>query len=409
MIASIRQLYANSYSGISKQIWLLSLVMFVNRCGTMVLAFMTLYCRSLGFSTSEAGWAVSVYGLGSIVGALLGGRISDRFGFYPTQVGALLLGGVFFILLGQMESYPAILVCTFFLSMVNESFRPANATAISYYSTAANRTQAFSLIRLAINLGWGVGSAVGGILASIDYQWLFWTDGGTSILASMLLLWLLPRSVRHAGQEIKEEKSPSTVSTASAPYRDHVFIRFLFFQVLFSIAFFQLFTTVPLFMKEGLKLDEFSIGVIMSANGVMIALFEMVLVYSLEGRKPYLVLMTAGTVLMAFSYLLLVKPWPGGFVTGMVFTILITMAEMIAMPFMNSYYIARSSDHNRGQYAGLYTMAWSVAQVIGSASGAWLAHVLGFSGLWGMVAAMSMASAIGYFQLYRYQIKHPGR
>ena len=89
---------------------------------------------------------VAIYGIGSVAGAFLGGKITDKFGFYYTQFTALLLGGIMFIVLGQMRSYEAICICTFFLSMVNESFRPANAAAIAHYSTPKNRTQAFSSI-----------------------------------------------------------------------------------------------------------------------------------------------------------------------------------------------------------------------------------------------------------------------
>lgn len=155
MISATVNLYKNAYTGLSKRMWLLALVMLINRSGTMVLPFMTLYCKHVGYSTKQAGYVVAVYGLGSVVGAFLGGKISDRFGFYYTQFISLFLGGILFITLGQMNTFASICGCTFFLSMVNESFRPANATAVAHYSTAENRTQSFSLVRLAINIGWG--------------------------------------------------------------------------------------------------------------------------------------------------------------------------------------------------------------------------------------------------------------
>src|SRR6476661_2597809 len=173
MLASTKNLYIQAYSGLTRRIWLLSMVMLINRSGTMVLAFMTLYCRHLGFTIEQGGLVVAIYGLGSVTGALAGGRITDKIGFYYTQFTALLCGGILFLVLGQMESYLSICICTFVLAMVNESFRPANAAAIAHYSTPENRTQSFSLVRLAINLGWGIGSALGGILAGINYHLLF--------------------------------------------------------------------------------------------------------------------------------------------------------------------------------------------------------------------------------------------
>ena len=89
--------------------------------------------------------------------------------------------------------------------MVNESFRPANATAIAHYSTPANRTQSFSLIRFAINIAWGVGSALGGLLASINYHLLFWVDGFTNIGGAVLLITLLPKvSLQHQQKGVQQ-------------------------------------------------------------------------------------------------------------------------------------------------------------------------------------------------------------
>ncbi|MEI2747152.1 MAG: MFS transporter, partial [Ferruginibacter sp.] len=131
---------------------------------------------------------------------------------------------------------------------------------------------------------------------------LFWTDGITNISAALCLLFLLPKvSVE---QQKQYSRNPVKENKAVSPYKDKAFLWFLGLQVLFAICFFQLFTTIPLYFKEGLHLSEFWIGVTMAFNGVLIAVIEMVLVFKLEGRKPYLVLMCQGTILMAISFLL---------------------------------------------------------------------------------------------------------
>jgi predicted MFS family arabinose efflux permease len=391
------QTYKSAYTGLTRRIWLLSLVMLINRSGTMVLPFMTLYCvEKKHFTATMAGLVVTLYGIGSMVGAFVGGWLSDRVGFYRMQLSALLGGGMLFILLGQMESYAAICVCTFLLSMVNEAFRPANASAIAHYSTPENRTRSFSLIRLAINMGWGVGGALGGFLASVDYGWLFWVDGTTNLLAGLLLWWLLPVPVGIGRAHQKVEKAKGT-----SAYKDTTYLLFIFFMVLFSICFFQLFTTVPLYFKKNLHLNEFWIGVVMSVNGLLIALLEMVVVFKLEGKRPYLQLMTYGTLLIACSFAALNLPLSSGLMVALVSTLLITIGEIVAMPFMNSYYIARTTEYNRGQYAALFTMAWSVAQAIGSGTGTWLSDHLGFTHLWWAVSALCVIAAGGYYALQK--------
>ncbi|MFZ1784640.1 MAG: MFS transporter [Ferruginibacter sp.] len=379
--------------------WLLSLVMFINRSGTMVLPFMTLYCKHIGYSTRQAGLVVAVYGIGSLVGAFLGGKISDRFGFYYTQFFALFCGGILFMVLGQMTTYVSICVCTFFLSMVNESFRPANATAIAFYSTVKNRTQAFSIVRLAINLGWGFGGALGGILASINYHLLFWVDGFTNITASFLLIWLLPKVSLAQQQNLTVAPGEKIRIKTRPAYADKVFLYFIALQILFSICFFQLFTTIPLYFKEKLFINEFWIGILMAMSGVLIVLFEMVIVFKLEGSRPYLRLIAYGTTIVALSFFVLNVPFIHGFAIAAVSMVLITIGEMVAMPFMNSFYISRSTEGNRGQYAAYYTMAWSTAQVVGSASGTQIAYAIGFNNLWWIIGGICLLTAMGYNRL----------
>ena len=364
----------------------------------MVLAFMTLYCLHLGYSIKQGGYVVAIYGLGSIAGAFLGGRISDKFGFYYTQFTSLFCGGILFLVLGQMRSYEAICICTFFLSMVNESFRPANAAAIAHYSSTKNRTQSFSLVRLAINMGWGIGGALGGVLAGINYHLLFWVDGFTNITAAFLLLIILPK-VSLLQQKSNFVRGQSN-NKALLPHQDKAFLKFLILTLLFSICFFQIFSTIPVFFKEGLHLHETAIGGILALNGVLIAIVEMVLVFKLEGRRPYLLFMCWGSIIMGISYLILNIPG-NGFVIALSSMLIITLAEMIGMPFMNSYYISLSSDQNRGQYAGMYTMAWSMAQAIGSVAGSMIAYQFGYFNLWLIVGTICFAAASGYYWLLR--------
>jgi predicted MFS family arabinose efflux permease len=372
--------------------WLLAVVMLINRSGTMVLPFMTLYCNHRGYTETQGGLAVAIYGIGSLFGAFTGGRLSDKLGFYYVQFAALFGGGIMFIVLGQMDSYFSICVCIFFASFINEAFRPANSSAVAHYSTPQNRTQSFSLVRLAINLGWGVGSALAGMLASISYELLFWVDGFTNIAAGFVLLLILPK-VSLAQQH--KTLAPKT-EAVKGPLQDSTFMIFTGFMLLFAFCFFQLFTTVPLYFKEGLKLNEFWIGVIMSMNGVLIAVFEMIIVFKLEGTKPYLKLMMYGTLLLALSYCMLNIPLENGFILASAVIFMVTIAEITGMPFMNSYYIARTTAANRGQYAAIYTMAWSVAQVTGSLSGTQIAHNLGYNYLWWILGGICLITAVGF-------------
>lgn len=386
-------LYKKAYSGLSPATWWLSLVMLINRSGTMVIPFMTLYLtRKLGYSLGQAGIVMSLFGVGAICGGFLGGRLSDKFGFYNVQLIALAGGGVLFIALGQMHSFPLICIFTFLLSLVNDAFRPANSIAIAQYSKEENRTRSFSLNRLAINLGWATGGSLGGFLASKNYELLFWVDGITNIGAALLLLLVL--SPKRNMQTPKKHEAVIRDKSTSAS-KDKPYLVFIVLTTIFAYCFFQIFTTMPVFYKTDLGLTETLIGFIMAINGVLIALFEMVLVHNMEGKRSELTYMWIGTFIVALSFAVF-NVFSGALGLAIFAMLLCTVGEILAMPFMNTFWIGRSNTNNRGQYAALFTISWSIAQVLGPGTGALIADRYGFTTLWWFIAALLTICAIGY-------------
>lgn len=379
MANSIFSLYKKSYGGLSSGTWWLSLVMLVNRMGTMVIPFMTMYLTQQdGFTIEKAGFVMSVFGVGAVTGALIGGKLVDAIGYYHVQLFALAGGGVMFIILGQMHSYSSICIVTFILALLNEAFRPANTVAVAHYSNEQNRTRSYSLNRLAVNFGWAVGGALGGILASFHYSLLFWVDGFSNLLAALFLyVTLSPK--RNINTEVKS-KQKQTVKVSV--YKDRGYLTFIMLVFIFSLCFFQLFTTIPVFFKENFKLSVFFIGMIMALNGLIISVFEMITVFSLEGRRPSLHYISFGMLLVSISFILLNLPSSNFALIAVVSMVFLTFGEIFTMPFMNSWWIGRSQANNRGQYAALFTVAWALAQAIGPFSGALIAEHLGYKSLW---------------------------
>ncbi len=322
---------------------------------------MTLYLtgKEMNRSLSEAGFVMALFGLGSIVGAYFGGKFTDKIGFYKVQLLALLLGGILFMLLGQIKSYPLICLCTFILSMLNESFRPANSSAIANYSKPENITRSYSLNRLAINLGWAVGGSLGGLIASFDYELLFWIDGFTNVFAAILLIYFLKPT-----SKIKKEKSIEHTQPIKSAYKDKTYLFYIFLIGMYGFCFFQLFTTIPKYFRDNLFLSEQFIGLLMAINGVIIVLLEMVLIYSLEKKKNMMYYVSIGTFICALSFFSLLIPGNAKYI-ALLMIIIISFGEILAMPFMNTFWTMRADDTNRGQYAALFTMAWGVAQTLG--------------------------------------------
>ena len=206
MIKKAFQKYLNNFTGFSREIWILAIITFINRAGTMVLPFLSKYLKEdLGFSYSQVGWIKVSFGFGSMLGSWLGGKISDKIGFYKVMVFSLFTSGLMFFGLQKITSFEGLMVAIFLIMVVADMFRPAMFVSLAAYAKPENRTRALTLVRLAINLGFAAGPALGGlIIMNIGYQGLFWIDGASCIIA-ILIFWYLVKEKQKSSYLNKEQ------------------------------------------------------------------------------------------------------------------------------------------------------------------------------------------------------------
>lgn len=395
MLASVFRLYRNSFEGLAPEVWLLSLVVLINRSGTMVIPFLSIYLTSMGFSLPQTGYVMAAFGTGCIVGAYLGGKLTDLFGHFYVQAFSLFLNGLFFIILGQMHTLLQFCLCIFVLSTLGESFRPANYSAIAAYSNESNRARSYALNRLAVNIGWAIGPAIGGLLAGVSYQLLFLIDGMTCVAASLALCFFLSAERNIASRKLQDlSVRPARVNS---PYRDKIFLVGMIYLFLAGLCYFQVSNILTVYFRRELHLTETVIGAVLALNGLIIAFFEMVLVYKLENRKSDLLYMMGGSFLIGCSFLVLnISP---AAVWVWLQVIIVTLGEMLLFCFVNNFWVKRSKDFNRGQYASVYTMTFSASIVLAPTFGSQIAAFFGFSTLWAVNFMLCSISALGYYFL----------
>ena len=331
----------NSFQGLSKEVWWLALITLINRAGTMVVPFLSLYLtQNMGFTLENVGSIMTSFGLGSLLGAWLGGKLTDIVGYYRIMLLSLIGSGFLFIVIQFLEGFWPLCIGIFVLMTVADAFRPAVFVALSAYSKPENKTRSVTLIRLAINLGFSAGPALGGlIIATVGYGGLFWIDGNTCILAGLLLLIIL---------HPKKTRVSDTIGNPSpkSAYTDGKYLLFIGSMVLFGFAFVQYFSTIPLYYNEVHALSEFQIGLLLAMNGFTIFLLEMPLIKFMEGRAGSKIgYVMIGLVLLAFSFLILnLTSWTGILVIGM---LLMTFGEMVAFPFSNAFAMDRAKRGNQ--------------------------------------------------------------
>ena len=354
--------YKESFEGLSKEIWYLSLISLINRAGTMVVPFLSLYLTdNLGFDKDDAGFILFFFGLGSLLGSYLGGKLTDKIGFYKVMVLSLFFTGISFIILQYITSFWGLCLGILVTVTIADTFRPAIYVSIKAYSKPENQTRSLALIRLAINLGMGIGPTLAGlIIVAQGYHLLFWIDGITCI-AAILLFTRLVKEVKISKTD--EDDKPVEIIDKNLVYKDVSYWIFIGICFLMGMTFFQLITAIPIYYKEVFHLDEFKISLILAINVVIIVIMEMPFINYLEKKDiPNTKHILISSILFGLSFYILYQNfWIGILIISMV---VLTFGEMLGFPYTNAYAIKRAKEGHEGSYMALYAMAFAFAHML---------------------------------------------
>lgn len=389
VVSSVVDAYRRAFAGLPRLIWILAFGGLINRVGTMVLPFLALYLtRDLGFTVEHAGILVGTYGFGSVVGANLGGRLSDRIGPIRTQLVSLGLSGAGFLVLTRVESFGPLAAMIFVVSVVAEAYRPAMMAAVALNAPVEVQARSFALVRLAINLGMSAGPAIGGLLATISYDWLFVVDGLTCWASAAVLLLILGRRRTRA--------EPVVATSVRSPWKDPPFVALMGVVFLLALAFFQLWVTYPIYLGDAYGFTESSIGLLMGFNAALIVAFEMVLMHRIEGFDAMRVagigaaMACGGMAMLALGSAV----W-----LAVVSMATISFGEMLTFPIVNAVVARRAGRSSAGRYMGAYTMTFGSAFIGAPLLGTLVYGRLGPVWLWCGVGAVGLAVMAAHFGL----------
>ena len=396
----------NPWQGLNKlpkDLWLMCIASLINRIGTMVLPFLALYLtKGLKISTSSAGLIITAYGLGALITSPFAGRLSDRIGALNQMKLSLLFSGLMLFIYTLIDGFIPLLLMTVCWAVVNESFRPANMSLISEIVSPEQRKPAFALYRLAINLGMSIGPIVGGFLSLINFSYLFYVDGITSIGAGLFLIYSPWQKVI----KVDDSEGIAQVKRQSIFHSEALRDRNLFYLIIsilpIVIVYFQHQAAMAVFVVKYLHFSESTYGLLFAINTILILLIEVPLNNYLNNwadKKSLYV----GAILIAIGF--------GGMafttnIAGLIITIVIwTFGEMILFPASASYISGISPDNKRGEYMGFYQINFSLAFSIGPWIGMAILEAFGAQILWlctfalGIIASVLMMSLLKHHEL----------
>jgi MFS family permease len=363
--------------------WILFAETLVNRLGTFVLVFLVFWLTRIGWSAGMAGFAVSVYGLGGLVASLAGGWLADRFGRRRTIAASMFSSAAVVLSLPHARGVPAILILAGLAGLTSELYRPAASGLLSDLIPAGHRVPGFALYRLAINLGHGIGPAIGGIVAEHSFVWVFAADAATSVVAGIVALVALPE-----GRRSTRDEDP-VGGFRGALAADPPFLLFLAATILVTLIAFQSTASFPLQVREA-GLTSVHYGLLMSLNGVLVVLFELPLVGFTRRLRPRPV-MAVGIALTGIGFGLVA--WADTFALFALTVVVWTAGEIAFTPVAAAYVGDVAPDSLRGRYYGAWGLTHSLGIVFGPGLGTAI-YAVSPGALWAACAGLGLAGAL---------------
>lgn len=336
---------------------------FVNRAGTLIFPYLTLVLRrDFGLSAERTALLVFGFGAGTLVSILLGGVLTDRLGRRRTLLLSLLGGGAMAVSLGFAPSVAAFVPLLVAFGFLAELYRPASSAMIADLLPSSQRAVGFAALRVAVNLGFAIGTALGGLLADVNWRLLFVGDGLTTLAFGAIVF------ARVAETRLAPAlKPPSAEPPAARPaaWWDPVFARLLVANLLFAIVFLADLTVLPLSVTLGAGYPAWVYGLLLGVNGLLIAAFEISAVSALSGLRRLRVAAVGMLVTGAGFALNGIAPHWGAFLAGV---LVWTVGEILTMPQAGAFAADWAPPAARGRYLSLFTatfsLAWALSPVL---------------------------------------------
>lgn len=386
------------YLELPRAVHILCIGTFVNRAGTFLIPFLTMYLTSKrGFSELAATSGAALCGAGSVVAALVGGHLADQIGRRRVMLLSLFGNAGVLLVFGFLHSPWTMLPALFLFSLLADMYRPAVQAMLSDLVEPERRSLSFGLMYTALNLGFGVGAWAGGKISSrLGFQWMFAIDASTSLVYGVIILVMIRETLRRhrtppVEASVPVEGDPIDPTTLVTPpdepiveismgeaagriLRDRVFLLYCLASFFIGTVFVQSMTSFPLLFKKDYDINSETYGWIISVNGFLIALCQLPVTAAIQGRdRGTVVVLGALALACGFGATELASTPVGLAVTVAIWTV----GEMLMAPINGPVVTDLAGPHMRARYFGVFGMSFSSALTLSTPLGGWVLQRFG--------------------------------
>ena len=266
--------------GLSRELWVVEAGVFLNMLGYgAVFPFEIIYLHEArGFSLGVAGLVVGLVSGVAIFVAPIAGAVIDRVGARTTAVGAglALAGG--YGSLAFVTTPPMAFAAAALAGVGNGGLGPSQSALMAALAPRELRQRASAVSRVAVNVGIGLGAAIGGVVAG------FGLNGFILLFLANAVTYLVYLAILVVA--VRDEVRPAPIAGGYRQVlRDRALMRFsLINVVMIAVGWGVLSWIVPPYARE-IGIGPSLIGLLLLANAATVVFAQLPIVKAAEGRS----------------------------------------------------------------------------------------------------------------------------
>ena len=387
------------YHEFPRLFWVVVTVSFIDGIGgTLLFPFFALYItQKFGVGMTQAGILLGMSSLFGLVGSMVGGALTDKFGRKQLILFGLVFSAISTLGFGLVNNFAILFPLVIVVGLLSSVARPAQEAMIADILPEKRRQEGFGILRVVGNLAWIIGPTIGGFLANINFFYLFVIDSIISCFVAVIIYRVIPETRPEPREHEKSESFLQTITGYRFVARDTAFMSFIVANILMLLVYQQMYGSLSVYLRDNHGINPQGYGFLMTTSAITVVLFQFWLTRMIKHRPPFL-MMAFGTIFYVIGFVLF------GIVTTYVLfalnIVIITIGEMIVVPTSQALVAGFAPEKMRGRYMAVAGLSWAIPSTIGPGAAGYILDNYNPNLLWYLGGVLCGLSVLAYYFLH---------
>ena len=379
--------------------WMLVIAVFIDHVGgALIYPFLSLYItHKFRVGMTQVGQIFAIYAIFGVFGNIIGGAMTDKFGRKSMLIFGLVVSALTALFMGFINEFSVFYFLTAIVGLFSNAGGPAQQAMVADLLPEKQQTEGYGVMRVAANLAVVIGPAIGGLLASRSFLYLFILDAIISTLTAGFVLVVLPETKPQVSKKHKPESFVKTLSGYGSVLKDSLFMVYILISMLLTIAYMQMNSSLSVFLRDMHQISPQGYGYLLSLNAALVVAFQFWVTRRLS-KYPPMLMMALGTLLVGLG--LSIYGFTSLYAIFMVAMIILTIGEMIWSPVGQALVARFSPENMRGRYMALFGFSWIIPSAIGPLAAGIIMDNYNPNWVWYACGILSLMAALGFGALH---------